>query len=314
MRLYDAMVRDMVSPPGCACVLSRRCRRHGRHPVPHAAAALLAPLLLLCAAAPAAAQDEPITLADDPFEVTDPEAAPPGGAELAFVGTYTRARLGRVRDTGGVETELELGVAPRLSFRVGQVGAYGNLEVRRRLGFGSDATDAGDDGGRRPFWGGSTRIGALYQLAGERGALPAVALLGRARTIYGPGKTSYETDAVALFGKTLTGPWGRPIGVSLNLGGVARIDPLPGERPNRYLLNASVGQAIAHDTALVATYAREQQERGQRDFSLVQIGVRQRLPGGRAVVGLAAGVGTNRDSPRFEIGFAVQWLFSGIGR
>ena len=278
------------------------------------AGALLAPPLLLCAAASAAAQDEPITLADDPFEVTDPEAAPPGEAELAVVGTYTRARTGRVRDTGGVETELELGVAPRLSFRIGQVGAYGNLEVRRRLGLGSDATDAGDDSGRRAFWGGSTRIGALYQLAGERGALPAVALLGRARTIYGPGRTSYETDAVALFGKTFAGPWGRAIGVSLNLGGVARIDPLPGERPNRYLVNASVGQAIAHDTALVATYAREQQERGQRDFSLVQVGVRQRLPGGRAVVGLAAGVGTNRDSPRFEIGFAVQWLFSGIGR
>jgi hypothetical protein len=256
------------------------------------AGALLAPPLLLCAAASAAAQDEPITLADDPFEVTDPEAAPPGEAELAVVGTYTRARTGRVRDTGGVETELELGVAPRLSFRIGQVGAYGNLEVRRRLGLGSDATDAGDDSGRRAFWGGSTRIGALYQLAGERGALPAV----------------------ALFGKTFAGPWGRAIGVSLNLGGVARIDPLPGERPNRYLVNASVGQAIAHDTALVATYAREQQERGQRDFSLVQVGVRQRLPGGRAVVGLAAGVGTNRDSPRFEIGFAVQWLFSGIGR
>ena len=95
---------------------------------------------------------------------------------------------------------------------------------------------------------------------------------------------------------------------------MARIDPLPGERPNRYLVNASVGQAIAHDTALVASYAREQQERGQRDFSLVQIGLRQRLPGGRAVVGVAAGVGTNRDSPRFEIGFALQLLFSGVGR
>ena len=47
--------------------------------------------------------------------------------------------------------------------------------------------------------------------------------------------------------------------------------------------------------------------------SLVQLGLRHRLPGGRAVVGLAAGVGTNRDSPSFEIAFAVQWSFSAGG-
>ena len=58
--------------------------------------------------------------------------------------------------------------------------------------------------------------------------------------------------------------------------------------------------------------AREQQERGQRDFSLVQFGLRHRLPGGRTVLGLAAGVGTNRDSPRFELAFAVQWSFGGF--
>lgn len=278
--------------------------------MPHRSSPVLAPvllpLLLLPTALPAAAQEEPITLADDPFEVTDPSAAPPGEAELAVVGSYTRARRGRVRDTAGAETELELGVTPRFTLRLGQIGAYGNLEVRRRLGFGSDETDASDDSGRRPFWGGSTRIGALYQLAEERGALPAIGLLGRARTIYGPGRTAYETDAVALFGKTFA-VGERPLGVSLNLGWVARIDPLPGERPSRYLINASIGRAVSHDTALVATYAREQQERGQRDFSLVQLGLRQRLPGGRAVVGLAAGVGTNRDSPRFEFALAMQW-------
>jgi hypothetical protein len=94
---------------------------------------LLAPPLLLSAAAPAAAQEEPITLADDPFEITDPVAAPPGEAEMAVVGSYTRARRGRVRDTAGGDTELELGVAPRFSLRLGQTGAYGNLDVRRRL-------------------------------------------------------------------------------------------------------------------------------------------------------------------------------------
>lgn len=280
------------------------------------AAALLTPLLLLSAAPRAAAQEEPITLADDPFEITDPITAPPGEAELAVVGTYARARRGRVRDTPGTETELELGVAPRFSLRLGQTGAYGNLEVRRRLGFASavQGTGASDDGGERAYWGGATRLGALYQIAEERGAVPAVGLLGRARTIYGPGRPAYEVDLAALVGKTFPGAGGLPFGVNLNLGWVARVDPLPGERPNRQFVNASVGQAVAFDTALVATYARETQERGQRDFSLVQIGVRHRLPNGRTVLGFAGGFGTNRDSPRFEVAFAVQWSFGAGGR
>lgn len=275
------------------------------------AASLTLPLLLCAAVPPAAAQEEAITLADDPFEITDPVTAPPGEAELAVAGSYTRARRGRVRDTGGADTELELGVAPRFSLRLGQTGAYGNLDVRRRLGFAATAEGYGasDQGGERAYWGGSTRFGAQYQLAEERGAVPAIGLLGRARMIYGPGRPSYEADAVALFGKTIgRGPL--PFGVSLNLGWVARIDPLQGERPNRYFVNASLGQAIALNTALVATYARERQERGQRDFSLVQFGVRHRLPDGRTVLGLAAGVGTNRDSPRFELAFAVQRSFN----
>jgi hypothetical protein len=283
---------------------------------PVLAASLLAPPLLLSTAVPASAQEEPITLADDPFEITDPITAPPGEAELAVAGTYTRARRGRVRDTGGADTELEIGVAPRLSLRLGQTGAYGNLDVRRRLGFAAAASDrsgASDEGGERAYWGGSTRLGAQYQLAEERGAVPAIALLGRTRTIYGPGRTSYEADVAALFGKTF-GAGRLPLGASLNLGLVARIDPLQGERANRYFINASVGRAVALDTALVATYARERQERGQRDFSLVQFGVRHRLPDGRTVLGFAAGVGTNRDSPRFEVAFAVQRSFGRGGR
>ena len=282
------------------------------HRLPYVpAAALLAPLLL--PVVPASAQEEPITLADDPFEITDPIAAPPGEAELAIAGSYTRARRGRVRDTAGADTELEIGVAPRLSLRLGQSGAYGNLDVRRRLGFAAEAdgTDASGDSSQRAYWGGATRLGALYQIAEERGAVPAISLLGRARMIYGPGRTAYETDVAALFGKTLTGG-GLPLGVNLNLGWVARIDPLSGERPSRHFFNVSVGQAVSYDTALVATYAREQQERGQRDFSLVQVGVRHRLPNGRTVLGLAGGIGTNRDSPRFEVAFAVQWSL-GVG-
>ena len=294
-------------------------RRQGRTEVAFPATPLL--LLLFSAALPAAAQDEPITLADDPFEITDPIAAPPGQAELAAIGTYTRARRGRVRGTAGVDTELELGVAPRLSLRFGQIGAYGNLEVRRRLGFavqgtGADIGAGGDtasDSVQQAYWGGATRLGALYQLTEERGAVPAIGLLGRGRVIYGPGRPAYETDLVALLGKTFAPTGKLPAGLNLNLGWVARLDPLPGERPNRYFFNASVGQAVTRNTALVATYAREQQERDQRDFSLVQVGLRHRLPGGRTVLGLALGLGTNQNSPRYEVAFAVQRLFGGGG-
>ena len=322
LRSVDSRERvPLVRGGGCAEATRRfrptgRKRRGGsttpRFLPPVLAAALLAPPLLLSAAVPAAAQEEPITLADDPFEITDPVAAPVGEAELAVVGSYARSRRGRVRNTAGADTELEVGVAPKLSLRFGQIGDYGNLEVRRRLGFATDRTDDSDDGSQRPNWGGGTVIGALYQLTEGRGAAPVTALQGRARMIYGPGRPAYETDLAALFGKTFPRDSGLPFGVNLNLGWVARIDPLPGERPNRYFANASVGQAVSFDTALVVTYAQEQQERGQRDFGLVQFGVRRRLPGGGAVVGMALGVGTNRDSPRFEVAFAMQWALSGI--
>lgn len=253
-----------------------------------------------------AAQDEPITLADDPFEVTDPHATPPGEAAYSVVGSYERALTGRVRSTWGAETELSYGVAPDLDVRVGQTGAYGNLDVRRRLGtVSSDVSGDGSDQERAAL-GGTTRLGALYQLTDESTAMPIVGLLGRVRSLYGPGGTAYESEATALFGKTLIGG-ARPLGVSLNVGAVYRFDPAPGERTTRYLVNASAGQALARDTALVITYAREQQEKGQPDYSLVQVGVRHRLRDQRAIVGAAVGFGLNRNTPQFQAALAVQW-------
>lgn len=272
---------------------------HGRSSAA-AVAALLASLVL---PGISLAQDAGITLADDPFEVTDPHATPPGEANLSVTGSYERAARGRVRGTVGAGNELSYGVIPNLDVRFGQTGAYGNLDIRRRLG--SVRTDGRDEGDRANL-GGTTQIGALYQLNEESPALPVVGLLGRVRTLYGPGRVAYETESTALFGKTLTAG-ALPLGVSLNLGTIHRIDPQPGERMNRFLLNASVGQAIARDTALVATYAREQQERGQADFSLVQAGVRHRLRGQRAILGLAAGFGLNRNTPQFQLAVAVQW-------
>ena len=253
-----------------------------------------------------AAQDEPITLADDPFEVTDPHATPPGEAAYSIVVSYERAATGRVRSTWGAETELSYGVAPNLDVRVGQTGAYGNLDVRRRLG--TVSTDVGGPSSEqeRAALGGTTRLGTLYQLTDETSSMPVVGLLGRVRSLYGPGGTAYETEATALFGKTLIGGE-RPLGVSLNVGTVYRFDPTPGERTTRYLVNASAGQALTRDTALVITYAREQQEKGQPDYSLVQVGVRHRPRDQRAILGAAVGFGLNRNTPQFQFALAVQW-------
>ncbi|MFC5554738.1 hypothetical protein [Methylobacterium iners] len=254
----------------------------------------------------ASAQDEPISLADDPFEVTDPNATPVGEAVFGIAGSYERAPSGRVRNTYGAETEIGFGIAPDLDLRIGQSGAYGNLDIGRRLG--TIASEQSEDMVRsgRAELGGVTQLGSLYQLSKEQAAVPSVGLLGRVRALYGPDGTAYETDAVALFGKSLVGGE-RPLGISLNAGLISRIDPGPSDRPHRYLANASIGQAISRDTALVASYAREQQERGDQDFSLAQIGVRHRLRSQKAIVGVAVGIGLNRDTPQYQVAVAVQW-------
>ena len=75
-------------------------------------------------------------------------------------------------------------------------------------------------------------------------------------------------------------------------------------------LELRVGQVVSPTPALVLTYAREKQERGTRDDSPIQAGVRHRLRGDRFVLGLAAGFGTTRDTPRYQLAFALQWQLS----
>ncbi|MCJ2040391.1 hypothetical protein MKK55_15770 [Methylobacterium sp. J-059] len=264
----------------------------------------------LTSIAPAYAQDDPITLADDPFEVSDPHATSPGESTFSIGGSYERAATGRVRGTAGAESELSYGVAPKLDVRIGQTGAYGNLDIRRRLGTVSADVPGSTEGGTKANLGGTTRLGALYQITDESKVMPIVGLLGRVRALYGPGGTAYETEGTLLFGKTLRSGE-LPLGVSLNLGGVYRFDPAPGERTTRALLNASVGQAISTDTALVATYAREQQELGQPNYSLVQVGARHRVKSQRAILGVAVGFGLNRNTPQLQLAVAIQWEFGG---
>ena len=67
-----------------SCALSTSILR--LHDLLLTSAALLLALLL---AASVKAQEEPIELTDDPFEISDPIAAAPGSAEAAFVGVLS---------------------------------------------------------------------------------------------------------------------------------------------------------------------------------------------------------------------------------
>lgn len=264
-------------------------------------------LSILLAAGTALAEPQPMALADDPFEVTDPLAAKPGEAELNVVGLYDRARSGRYRGTGAFDTEWQLGVAPRLELRIGQMGAYGNLDLRGRPAT-LEAMGSSTDNGV-PASGGATRLGALYQVTDGTGALPVVAVLGRVRSLYGRDRPGHEGDLFGLFGYAV-GPENRPIGLNLNLGWTTRFNPIRGERPGLYTVSATLGQGLSRNAVAVIGYVRRQQERGERDFSLVEIGLRQRFSEETPILGLAAGFGTNRDSPRWRVTLAVQWSFS----
>lgn len=265
-----------------------------------------APLLALLLPVPAAAQGQepPIALSDDPFQVTSPRAAAPGAMSLAAAGFYNRSRIGSFPYTVGTDTTLTVGVARNLDLRFGATGDYGGLEGRRRFALG-----LGGGSGEGSSLAGGPFIGSLYQVAEERGALPAIGVLGYARVIYGPQKPDHQAEFSVAVGKTLLGKE-RPLGVNLNLGAVARLDPADGQRPNLYFGGVAVGQTLTHDTALVASYVRQQQSRGQLDLSVFEVGVRHRLAGSKVVLGLVAGAGLNRSSPRFDVGFALLWQLS----
>lgn len=256
----------------------------------------------LLAAHPARADTEQLTLADDPFETTDPHATDPGQAELAFVTIYERARQGPYRTRLSLDGEIQVGVAPGLDVRVGQRAAYGNIDSR-----GRSTAETRVDGTGLPGWAAAPRFGALYQITDGQGVLPLVSVLGRVRSTYTHDFPSYESDLVALFGKAIgSGP--RAFGINLNLGWTARLNPIPGERPNLLFLNAAIGRAITSNAVVVLAYARGQQEHGERDLSIVEAGIRYRFGDG-PVLGAAIGLGTTRDSPSLQVSFGVQWGF-----
>jgi len=118
---------------------------------------------------------------------------------------------------------------------------------------------------------------------------------------------------VALFGKTF-GTGSRAVGLNLNLGWTTRFAPMPGERPGQYSFTAAIGRGISPDAVVVLAYARRQQERHERDFSLVEVGIRYRFSGDAPILGLAVGAGTTRNTPALHVSLAAQRTFGGGAR
>ncbi|WP_372620622.1 hypothetical protein [Falsiroseomonas sp.] len=253
--------------------------------------ALFAALMLTM---PAAAQ-EAVSVAGDPVPVTGPSPNAPGEVDVSLTTVFERARSGRPRRTGSVEFGLDIGLAPALELRLRQSAAHGSIPRAE----GEDAE-----------WGGTTSLGLRYQLVEEDGARPALGLLGAVRAGYGPGATAEEVEAALLLGRTF-GEGERPLSATLNLGWTVRLDPISGERPGRFALAAAIGRAVTAETAVVGFYAREQQERGDRDSNLLGAGLRHRLREGGPILGVTAAAGIGRDSPALVLALAVQWQFGG---
>lgn len=253
---------------------------------------IVAALLILLAPS-AQAQREPLRpVIDVPFGVSDAFGNDPGELDLEGGFRYQRGRGSGGLDSFRVAPEVQLGVFRGLEIGIGLTDSFGNSTEARR--------------------GGTIDLGGLYQFTEAWGALPALAISGGASLPYGPGGQAAETELAAVASWT-TGRGPGALGLHLNAGWLARPSPAAGDRPDRYRFAAALVGVVGPDTALAATYAREQQERGERDLNLVEIGARHRLTES-LTLGLAGGFGVGRDSPRFQILAGFEYGFSLGGR
>jgi hypothetical protein len=69
-------------------------------------------------------------------------------------------------------------------------------------------------------------------------------------------------------------------------------------------------QLVGERTALIADVLRESQERGQRDATILEAGLRHQVARG-IILGGALGAGIGRDSPSFRAIVSVQFSLGG---
>jgi hypothetical protein len=155
---------------------------------------------------------------------------------------------------------------------------------------------------------GEISTGAGWRIFDQDGWRPAMAVLGQVSLPFGPGDAGTTTELMAMASRT-TGRGPGSWGLHLNGGWLARPDPGPDERRHGYRVGAAISHVLDSHTLLVAAYARETQDRGERALSLVEAGFQRRLGDGVAFA-LAAGTGLNRDSPWLRLRAGLGWTFS----
>ena len=131
----------------------------------------------------------------------------------------------------------------------------------------------------------------------------AFALAGDVSTPIGPGDRGPETVLTFIATKTIDPAASRRL--HLNAAWLRNLDPGGDERRNRYRVVLGYSQLVASDLAVVLDYVREGQGRGEGAANVFEAGLHYQA-GERVRLGIGAGVGVGRDSPRLRALLSVQ--------
>jgi hypothetical protein len=195
----------------------------------------------------------------------------------------------RTRDGRGVVTPnfaVEIGAAEGVEVRIG--GLY----------------DLGGGAGTRP---GSLGGGVRVRLLDEEGGWPALAVLAEATPSFGPGARGAATELTLIASRT-TGRGPGNWGLHLNAGWLSAIAPGPLERRHGYRFGVALSHVATEHTVLIAAFQQQTQARGERDLSVFEAGLDQRL-GESLSWGIAAGVGLSPASPSLRVRAVVTLSF-----
>jgi hypothetical protein len=156
---------------------------------------------------------------------------------------------------------------------------------------------------------GEASLGLLWQLNRETPSLPAFALSADMNAPVGPGERGHELRLGGIVTRT---PWDGPAQprLHLNLFWYHRPDPAEEERRDRWRVALGASRLLAPETALVVNALRESQDRGQREATILEAGLRHQVARG-VVLGGALGAGLGRDAPAFRAILSVQFSLGG---